>query len=138
MAGIATLYFAVVQTSLASLVPTLPSQPTPEQLTTLVPTPFRLPAGWTWLAAILRAPLPSLPPSAHLLAVAIDTLGYALLKVVHAKQVGKLFGAIKAGLDTGKIPGDSNAAQARLQLLLEGWEKTRVLKAPKHRDWDLK
>lgn len=136
MAGISTLYFAVVQTSLSSIVQTLPAKPTPQQLATLVPAPFRLPAAWTWLAAMQRAPLPGLPPSAHLYAVAIDTVGHALLAVVHPKQLDKLLMSIKSGLEGGNIPGDSPAAKVRLELLLDGWQKKHTLSPPKHRDWE--
>jgi len=137
MAGITTLYFAVLQTPIASLVPTLPAPPTPEQFKAVVIAPFGLPSAWTWLASILRAPLPGLEPSAHLIAVCLNIAGYALVQWAGPKQVGKLLGAVKAALDAGKIPGDSPAAQARLQLLLEGWVSSRTLKEPSGRMWEV-
>jgi hypothetical protein len=137
MAGIATLYFAILQTPFASLVPTLPAPPTPDQFQALVIQQFGLPEVWTWLASVMRAPLPGLPPTAHLIAVCLDTAGYALVQWAGPKQVGKLLGAINAGLEAGKIPGDSTAAQARLQLLLERWVSSRTLSEPTGRMWSL-
>lgn len=92
--------------------------------------------AWTWLASILRAPLPGLPPSAHLISVCIDIVGSTLLQSVGPKQFGKLMGVIKSALDAGKIPGDSEAAKARLQLLLEDWHQSQTIKPPSGRIWD--
>jgi hypothetical protein len=137
MGGIMTLYFAILQTPLGSLAQTLPSgAPTPEQLSTLVIEPFRLPETWTWLASALRPPLPGLPPMAQLLTTCLDIAGPSLLKWAGHVQISKLLIAIKTALDAGKITGDSAAARARLELLLDEWAKTKMIKAPKGRDWD--
>lgn len=46
MGGILALYFAILQSSLSALVPTLPAPPTPDQLAALIPPVLRLLAAW--------------------------------------------------------------------------------------------
>lgn len=133
MGGVCTLYFAILQTPYSSLVPTLPTQPNPKQLCELVPPILRQPAVWTWIATLLRSSTVSLPPSAHLLCVLLDTSGYTLLK--YFRQTDKLKEAIRTASQNGEIPGDSPASRARLQLLLEAWDK-ESLKEPKGNKWE--
>lgn len=116
------MYFAIIQTPFDSLVPTLPSAPTPQQFVQLIPPILRISAGWSWLAYALRDPFPALPPVAHLVSVWVEIIGAEATRVYGVGQVGKVLDAIKReGLDGGKIKGDSEAARQRLGLLLDGW-----------------
>ncbi|WOO78638.1 Nucleoporin GLE1 [Vanrija pseudolonga] len=137
MSGIATLYFAILQTPIGTLVPTVNAQPTPQQLSALIPAELRLPATWTWLASILRPSLSVQKPVAHLIALLLDTDGSEMVRIFGVGQVGKLLDAVSAALDAGKIPGDSDASQARLRLLLERWQQKRSLPPPEGRMWEV-
>ncbi|KAL1407320.1 Nuclear pore complex nucleoporin component [Vanrija albida] len=136
MSGISTLYFAILQTPIGTLIPTVNAQPTPQQLSALIPAELRLPATWTWLASILRPSLSVQKPVAHLIALLLDTDGSEMVRIFGAGQVGKLLDAVRAALDAGKIPGDSDASQARLRLLLEGWQQRHRLAPPEGRTWE--
>ena len=133
MVGITTLYFAILQTSLSSLVPTLPGPPTPDQLATLVVPPFRAPAAWSWLAQALRDPLASSPPVASMITSWIDIVGAEALRVWGRGQVGKVFQVIMEGVQGDRIKGDSEAARQKLGLVLESVGR---LEYPKGRDWE--
>lgn len=137
MSGISTLYFAILQTPIGTLVPTVNAQPTPQQLSALIPAELRLPATWTWLASILRPSLSVQKPVAHLIALLLDTDGSEMVRIFGVGQVGKLLDAVRTALDAGKIPGDSDASQARLRLLLENWQKKRSLPPPEGRMWEV-
>lgn len=134
MAGISTVYFAILQTSYTSMISSLPTPPpTPQQLTVLIPIPLRLPAAWTWLSNALRDPMPAMPPIAQLLTVFTEIAGAEVIMVYGQKQVGKAFEAIlREGIDGGKVKGDSEAARQRLGLVLKDW---RSLKHHSGRDW---
>lgn len=134
MAGITTLYFAILQTPFASLLQTLSQSPTPQQLVELVCPPLRFPAAWAWLAYSLRDSLPALPPIAHLISVWIEILGAEAVQIFGVDQMRKISDSIvRDGLEGGKIKGDSEAARQRLGLLLEDWRST--LKAHPARNW---
>ena len=121
MAGIVTLYLAVLQTPLRPLVSTLPSPPTHQQLKDLIPAVFRFPASWSWLAFALRDPLPALPPTAHLVGVWLEIVGAEAVRLYGIGQVTKAFDALlREGLEGGKLKGDSEAARQRLGLMLAG------------------
>lgn len=136
MAGITTLYFAILQTPLSSLVPTLPISPTPAQLLTLFTAPLRFPAAWTWLSNACRDPVPAMEPTAHLITAWIENVGQEATRVHGARQVGKALDAVyREGIEGGKVKGDSEAARQRLALVLESWKKNG-LAYPKARDWE--
>ena len=136
MAGIASLYFAILQTPLSSLVPTLPTVPIPAQLPTLILEPFRFPISWTWLSNACRDPMPAMEPTAQLITAWIETLGKEAIRVFGQKQVGKVLDVVYiAGIEGGKIKGDSEAARQRLGLILQAW-KADGIDYPKGRDWE--
>ncbi|KAK4684420.1 nucleoporin GLE1, partial [Tremellales sp. Uapishka_1] len=136
MAGITTLYFAILQVRLSSLIPTIPVPPTPSQLVDLIPPVFRLPSAWKWLSYSLRDPLPSLPPIAHLVAVCMDILGPDLVRTYGRGQMAKIVEAIaKQGLEGEKIKGDSEASKMRLGLMVENWRKGGMGDRPPASEW---
>lgn len=136
MAGITSLYFAILQTPLASLTPTLPSQPTPAQLPALIHEPLRFTAAWAWLANACRDPMPAMEPTAHLVTAWIETVCKEATKIFGAKQVGKALEAIYLdGIEGGKIKGDSEAARQRLALVLQSWKRDGSA-YPKGRHWE--
>ncbi|WWC86751.1 uncharacterized protein L201_001629 [Kwoniella dendrophila CBS 6074] len=137
MAGTCTLYFAILQTPLASLIPTVStSPPTPTQLETLIIPELRFPSAWTWLALALRDPLPSYPPIAHLVSTWIDITGHEAVRVYGNGQMGKIWEVIeREGLGEGKIKGDSEAARQKLRLTLEKWRRGEFI-IPNGRVWE--
>ncbi|WVW78289.1 hypothetical protein I302_100243 [Kwoniella bestiolae CBS 10118] len=137
MAGICTLYFAILQTPLSSLIPTATVQPpTPTQLETLIVPPLRFPSAWTWLALSLKDQFPALPPVAHLVSSWIEIVAHEAVNRYGRGQMGKIWEAIeREGLGQGKIKGDSEAARQRLGLVLEKWRRGEV-EVPKGRVWE--
>lgn len=135
MTGIVRMYFAVLALPLSSLVPTLPSKPTPQQLPILIPEPWRLPTAWSWVATALRPPLPAHQATAPFLLIHIETLGHALASQYGPKQVGKLLAAIKAGVQSGAIRGDTDATRANIVRAVDQWEQTQSLPAPRGLQW---
>ncbi|WWD07510.1 hypothetical protein V865_005611 [Kwoniella europaea PYCC6329] len=137
MAGICTLYFAILQTPLSSLIPTTSVQPpTPTQLETLIVPPLRFPSAWTWLALALKDTFPVLPPIAHLISTWIEIVAHEAVNRYGKGQMGKIWEAIeREGLGEGKIKGDSEAARQRLKLVLEKWRRGEV-EVPKGRVWE--
>ncbi|OCF58660.1 hypothetical protein L486_03150 [Kwoniella mangroviensis CBS 10435] len=137
MAGICTLYFAILQTPLSSLIPTtsvLP--PTPSQLESLIIPPLRFPSAWKWLALALKDTFPVLPPVAHLISTWIDITAHEAVNRYGKGQMSKIWEAIeREGLGEGKIKGDSEAARQRLKLVLEKWRRGEV-EVPKGRVWE--
>lgn len=134
MAGIATLYLAILQTPLASLTSTLPQAPAVNQLPDLIHSVLRFPVTWSWLAQLLREPFPGLPPTAHLVSVWIEIVGAEAIRQYGPTQVGKMLEAItREGLQGGKLKGDSEAARQRLGLLLQDWRGS--LKPHPAREW---
>jgi nucleoporin GLE1 len=134
MAGIATLYFAILQTPLGSLMRYIPSPPSPDELLVLIIPPLRLPAAWTWISFALRDSMPSLPPIATILASWIEVCGFAVGRTFGLTQLTKVYDAIKKeGLGEGTIKGDSEAARQRLAMLLDGpWQDHE----PQGRHWE--
>jgi nucleoporin GLE1 len=146
MAGILTFYFAILQTSLSPLLQAGPpefAQPTPEALEVMVVEPLRLPAAWSWLAAIGRMPLASLDPAPLLVAVALEIIGPEMGRVYGQRQVGKVLMALATeglgeGVEGEGVLANSNVpARQRLRLMIvEQWGSTGVLKDNKARDWE--
>ncbi|WVR04749.1 hypothetical protein IAU60_001760 [Kwoniella sp. DSM 27419] len=137
MAGICTLYFAILETPLSSLVPTLPgAPPKPSQLESLIQPALRFPTSWTWLSLALKEPMPGYPPIAHLLSVWIETLSHSATRTFGLGQMNKVWGAIEGeGVGQDKIKGDSEAARQRLKLLLDDIKRGQV-GPPKGREWE--
>lgn len=136
MAGISTLYFAILQTPLESLVSTLPATPTPTQLPALIIEPFRFTAAWSWLAHACRDPMPAMEPVAHLVTAWLETLGRQTSNVYGPKQLGKALDALcREGIEAGRMKGDGEAARQRLALLLDG-AKSNGLDSPGARVWE--
>ncbi|WRT64642.1 uncharacterized protein IL334_001576 [Kwoniella shivajii] len=137
MAGICTLYFAILQTPLSSIIPTISAAPpTPSQLENLIIPALRFPSAWTWLALALKDPLPILPPIAHLVSSWIEITAHEAVRVYGRGQMGKVWEVIeREGLSEGKIKGDSEAARQRLRLMLESWRRGEV-QLPSGRIWD--
>ena len=134
MVGIVTLYFAILQTPIASLVPTLPTQPSPDQLDILIDPSLRFSTSWTWMASVVKGSLPALPPTAGLIAAWISLIGAEARRVWGPGQVAKIFEAIKReGVDGGKIKGDGEAARQKLGIDLD---KAGNLQVSKARDWE--
>jgi nucleoporin GLE1 len=132
MSGILTLYFAILQTPLSSVVPTLPAHPSPVQLLALVDPALRLPAAWRWLAFALFGPLPALAPTAQFVVCWIDVVGAEVARVYGVGQVSKVFAAVAEAVEKGVVKGDSTATKERLKLGLG--------KAPKYmsgREWEV-
>lgn len=146
MAGILTFYFAILQTPLSPLLQAGPpsfSQPSPESLQTLFVESLRLPAAWSWLAAIPRMPLASLDPAPLLIAVALEIVGPEMSRVYGQRQVGKVLMAIATeglgeGVEGDGVLANSNVpARQRLRLMIvEQWGSTGVLADNKARDWE--
>ncbi|ORX33992.1 GLE1-like protein-domain-containing protein [Kockovaella imperatae] len=132
MVGITTLYFAILQTPIATIIPTLPAQPTPEQLGTLINPPFRAPAAWSWLALVLRDPLRGLEPTASMITMWMDIIGAEAVRLWGRPQVHKLFALISQGVRDGRIKGDSEAARQKLGLVME---QAGSIEHPKGRQW---
>ncbi|WWC68076.1 uncharacterized protein I206_101995 [Kwoniella pini CBS 10737] len=137
MAGICTLYFAILQTPLSSIVPTIAdSPPTPSQLESLIIPALRFPASWTWMALALKEPVPSYPPTAHLLSSWIDIVAHEAVRVFGRGQMSKIWEVIeREGLGEGLIKGDSEAARQKLRLTLEKWRQGQF-EVPKGRVWE--
>lgn len=135
MVGIVRMYFAVLALPLGSLVRTLPSQPTPPQLLKLIPEEWRLPSAWTWVAAALKANLAKHPATGPLLLAHLETVGPALVKTYGPQQVGKVFAAEKAGVESGAIRCDTAATRATIKSSVEDWEQKRRLPEPKGINW---
>ncbi|GFZ47862.1 hypothetical protein JCM24511_05609 [Saitozyma sp. JCM 24511] len=122
MGGILTLYFSIVQTSLGSMVSSIAVAPTPDQLPVLIIPPLRVPAAWTWLSNMLRGPLISAPPAAHLLAIWIKVAGPEVIRVYGHRQVEKIMEAMyREGLEGGRIKGNAESERQKLGLAIEGW-----------------
>ncbi|WWC59610.1 uncharacterized protein I303_102168 [Kwoniella dejecticola CBS 10117] len=137
MAGICTLYFAILQTPLSSLIPSIGSAPpTPAQLENLIIPVLRFPTSWTWLALALKDPLPGYPPTAHLLSSWLDIVAHEAVRVFGRGQMGKIWEVIeREGLGEGLIKGDSEAARQKLRLTLEKWRLGQFV-IPKGRVWE--
>ncbi|WVF69645.1 hypothetical protein IAT40_004424 [Kwoniella sp. CBS 6097] len=137
MAGICTLYFAVLQTPIASLVPSIgTTPPSKDELEILIHPIWRFPSSWTWLSLALKDPMPALPPTAHLLSAWIEIVAFEATRVFGRGQMSKVWDAIESeGLSGGLIKGDSEAARQRLGLLLGEIRKGHI-EAPKGRTWE--
>jgi nucleoporin GLE1 len=106
MGGILTLYFSIVQTSLGSMVTSIPVTPTPDQLPVLFIPPLRVPASWTWLSNMLR----------------INVAGPEVIRVYGHRQVEKIMEAMyREGLEGGRIKGNAESERQKLGLAIEGW-----------------
>lgn len=146
MAGILTFYFAIVQTALPPLLQAGPpafAQPTPEVLEAMFVEPLRLPAAWSWLAAIARTPLAGLDPAPLLVAVALEIVGPEMSRVYGQRQVGKVLMALATeglgeGMEGEGVLAIANVpARQRLRLMIvEQWGSTGVLSDNKARDWE--
>ncbi|WVO23899.1 uncharacterized protein IAS62_005257 [Cryptococcus decagattii] len=135
MSSICTLYFAILQTSLTPLIPTLPSAPTPEELDKLVPKPMRLSYAWTWLALALRDPMPASPPIATLLTTWIETALAEVIRIYGKGQTDKLRECLeREGIQGWKIKGDGGMSRDKLAFVLDKWRSGEDL-AMKGRDW---
>ncbi|OCF30767.1 hypothetical protein I316_07574 [Kwoniella heveanensis BCC8398] len=137
MAGICTLYFAVLQTPIASLIPTISAPPPGKaELEILIQPIWRFPSSWTWLSLALKDPMPGLPPTAHLVSAWIEIIAHEAVRVFGRGQMGKVWDAIEGeGLAGGLIKGDSEAARQRLGSLLEKLRKGQV-EVPQGRVWE--
>jgi nucleoporin GLE1 len=136
MGGIVTLYFAILQTPLGSLVSSLPAKPSPKELVILINPSLRLHTSWPWLANSLHDPMPAMEPIAHLVSTWIETAGYETVKRYGQKQCEKILDALyREGIEAGKMKGDGQAAVQRLDLLLVQWKQGGLAK-PKGRDWE--
>jgi nucleoporin GLE1 len=137
MGGIAALYFAILQTPLASLIPTLDGRrPTPDQLPTLLGPSLRSPAAWSWLANSLRDPMAGMQPTAHLMTAWIEIVGKSAVDLYRRKQLDKVLDVMyRQGIEGEKIKGDGEAARQRLSLVLQEW-KSGGLAYPKGRNWE--
>ncbi|WVQ98199.1 hypothetical protein IAU59_005321 [Kwoniella sp. CBS 9459] len=138
MAGICTLYFAVLQTPIASLIPSMStsSPPGKTDLEQLIHPIWRFPSSWTWMSLALKEPMPGLPPTAHLISAWIEIVAYEAVRVFGRGQMAKVWAAIGSeGLAGGVIKGDSEAARQRLGLLLEMLKYGEV-EVPKGRVWE--
>jgi len=134
MNGILTLYFAILQTPLTSIVPLLPYQATKEHLAALIPPALRFPAAWTWLAHAMRDPLPKSPPIATMVRTWVEMLGAEAIRVYGKTQVMKVFEVImREGVETGKVAGDSESARQQLGMLLSSSD---TLTHPAARVWE--
>ena len=133
MNGILTLYLAIVQTPLDSLLHAMNTTPTPDQLANVITPPLRFPAAWSWLAHALRDPLPALFPTATLITTWIERVGAEVMRVYGKGQVMKIFQAImEEGVEAGKIKGDSESARKQLRMALE---QVSDLTSPPARHW---
>ncbi|KAK8847518.1 hypothetical protein IAR55_005376 [Kwoniella newhampshirensis] len=138
MAGISTLYFAILQTPISSIIPTTSlSPPSPTRMETLIIQPLRLPQAWTWLALALKDPMPASPPVAHLVSSWIEIAAHEIVRVYGRGQVGKIWDAIEVeGLVGGKVKGDSEAARQRLSLVIGEARREGGAKVPQGRVWE--
>ncbi len=135
MVGIVRVYFAVQALPLGSLVRTLSTQPTPQQLLALISEEWRLPTAWTWVAAALKANLAKHPAVGPLLLAHLETVAPSLVKTYGPLQVGKVLAAEKAGVESGAIRCDTAATRATIKSSVETWEQKRQLPAPKNLNW---
>jgi hypothetical protein len=131
-AGILTLYAAIVSILPSpSLLPPPPAghPPYPAFAPALVPAPFRLGAGWSWLAAILRPPLAHFEPTPTLIGALLDVAAPRLLAAYgqQARKVLMAIGRDVLGGAEGQPPtlggGKNRPGVARLGLQLEQWQR---------------
>lgn len=128
LSGILTLYATIlcVLPSPDLLPPPPPSHPPyPAFSPNLILPHFRLSAGWSWIASILRPPLSQLEPTPTLIAAFLDVAAPRMLDV-YGEQMKKVLMAI--GKDVlaggGTLGGGKNKpGVARLGLKLEEWQK---------------
>jgi hypothetical protein len=133
MGGILTLHLSIVQTSLRSIVNPLPIAPTPEQLLSIIIPPLRLSSAWTWLSNILKDPLVSAPPAAHLITTWIQIVGPEVIKVYGERQVGKAMEVIwREAYEGGKVRGNVESERQKMGLAVEKWKEIGFSPA---RDW---
>lgn len=100
--------------------------PYPAFTPTLVPAAFRLGAGWSWLAAILRPPLAHFEPTPTLIGALLDVAAPRLL-AAYGQQARKLLMAIGRDVLGPQGPtlggGKNKPGVARLGLRLEEWQR---------------
>jgi nucleoporin GLE1 len=134
MSGITTLYFGILQTPLGSLIPTIPMQPSPDQLEAIFAPALRFPSAWTWLSNALKDPTAGMPPIASMVSTWTKLMAAECAKLYGPGQMAKVFEAMKReGVEGGKIKGDSEAARVGLGLTLDKWQ---TLGVPSGRDWE--
>lgn len=127
MNGIFTLYLAIIQTPITSLVRPLAIQPTKEELVAVINAPLRFTTSWTWLAHAVRDPLPGLDPTATLILTWIEVLGAEAIRIFGQGQMGKVLVAIRdEGIEGGKIRGDSESARQQLGMLVKDLSKIKI------------
>ncbi|WVQ75897.1 hypothetical protein IAR50_005532 [Cryptococcus sp. DSM 104548] len=125
MSSISTLFFAVLQTPLPSLISTLPKPlPTPQQLEQLIPPPMRLSYAWTWMALALRDPMPASPPIATLVTTWLEVALAECISVYGRGQTDKIREVLeREGLQAGRLKGDGGMSLDRLGFVLDKWRK---------------
>ncbi|KAE8215833.1 hypothetical protein CF327_g958 [Tilletia walkeri] len=143
MSGIFALYCAILQT-----IPTAPPTPTGStgslNLESMPPC-FRSDLLWTWQARAMTKPMTDHPLTPTLLATLFEVAGrraqayygkqmsklwrLLLVEGIRNRKAGYVHKYVGPGADPGAEDGGAKAASARLQLLLEEWEKTGVAKA---------
>ncbi|ODO07876.1 hypothetical protein I350_03457 [Cryptococcus amylolentus CBS 6273] len=136
MSFISTLFFAILQTPIPSLISTLPTPlPTPQQLEQLIPVPMRLSYAWTWMALALRDPMPASPPIATLVTTWLEIALAECISVYGKIQTDKIREALeREGLQGGGLKGDGGMALDKLQFVLDRWRKGDDM-ALKGKDW---
>jgi nucleoporin GLE1 len=83
---------------------------------------------------MLRGPLISAPPAAHLLAIWIKVAGPEVIRVYGHRQVEKIMEAMyREGLEGGRIKGNAESERQKLGLAIEGWRDVGETDA---RRWD--
>ncbi len=113
-----------------------------------IPPCFRLSAGWSWLAGILREPMPGYNPTPQLLIAALETMGKELTDAYGSPQMGKIIVAILRdglGVDmatgqqqaVGSLAPDNNSAREQLKILLEPLTVTGEFADVAAKRWEL-
>ncbi|ODO08617.1 hypothetical protein L198_00349 [Cryptococcus wingfieldii CBS 7118] len=136
MSSLSTLFFAILQTPIPSLISTLPTPlPTPQQLEQLIPVPMRLSYAWTWMALALRDPMPASPPIATLVTTWLEIALAECISVYGRIQTDKIREVLeREGLQGGGLKGDGGMALDKLEFVLDRWRKGDDM-ALKGKDW---
>ncbi|KAK0536012.1 Nuclear pore complex nucleoporin component [Tilletia horrida] len=141
MSGIFALYCAILQT-VPTAPPTASGGQAPLNLE-LMPAQFRTERLWIWQARALNKPMSDHPLTPTLLATCFEVAGkraqayygrqmaklwrVLLVEGIRGHRAGFVSKYVGPGVDPNAEDGGAKAASARLQLLLEEWEKKGVV-----------
>ena len=135
MNGIASFYFAILQSSFSAIVPTLPAPPTPEQLQIVIIPELRLPRAWTWMHAILQPRMVTHAPVATLVGSWFTICGRDIGRVYGAGQLRKLMEVVREHV--GELGGESTASRERTGMLIGDYLGQGHVPPPGGKNWEV-